>query len=124
MKQISEIIQYLRETIQTCHENVERLKKEDKDYNFSLGKGAMANTILLYIGAKPEIDQSLLIECNLLIPKGAYWAGHELNRMTHYYQEYAKQGDWKKFIQSEYSLRRALLKARLEVHGKIDKYNG
>lgn len=123
MKNTEQIIELLRNLIQEWQEKYSVKEQGKNPSQFLLGKISAAHQILLSIGAVPEIDNALLIECETLIPKGAFWAGHELNRTLSFYKDYAKQKDWTKFIQTERLLRQTLMKARWEIYKTFSKIN-
>ena len=85
----------------------------DNAYKWKLGWDAEAEEAV--IKASPKPDYTLIAEAENLIPRGAYWCGHELNRMLGYYREASYTRNVEEIARMERILRRGIVKARLEA---------
>jgi hypothetical protein len=89
------LVNYLRAEILKCAEVLADEKRESKNGSemskgYWSGKSNECYTILSKLvnewGVTFEPDINLIIEAETLIPKGAFWCGHELNRSLHHYR--------------------------------------
>lgn len=110
------LVNYLREEILKC---AEVLAEAETSQSYWLGKSSQCYTLLSKLvnewGVTFTPDINLVIEAENLIPKGAFWCGHELNRSLHHYREAFKSKNYAEAVLCEVSIRRAIVKARLEA---------
>ena len=122
----AKLVDCLRSEILKCEEIINRPKSTDhgtgNDPEFSRGYWTGRKSACHYIfsklvesGVKFEPDLNLISEAENLIPKGAYWCGHELNRNLHHYLADFKNKDYSQCVLNEVLIRRGVVKARIEA---------
>lgn len=117
------LVNYLRAQILRCNEMLADESRESKNgAQFSKGfwSGRKNECVELFrelvkLGVTFEPDVSLIIEAENLIPKGAFWCSHELNRALHHYRASFKEKNYEQAVLNEITIRQAIVKARLEA---------
>ncbi len=121
------LIDFLRGQISKCAEVLakpkitgEKTLEREFSRGFWSGRRDAYSTALYELaskGVEMKPDLNLIAEAENLIPKGGFHCSHELNRMLHHYRAGFKAKNWPQCALNEQTIRRGIVRARLEAAG-------